>query len=156
MTTLEALKAAGLVDGDVVRYTPRNNWCHHGIAIVHIEDGKTWALDTYWGSSPTDGSYVDMNELDPANIIGNTHIFGNVPYPHEYEDFAEEDKYSVPMGGGSAYQRVRTGATPVPERVRERLVYAVEKAERAVGSAERALVRAKDELRSFDEATVTA
>jgi hypothetical protein len=152
MSTLETLKAASFVDGDVVQYAPRDTWCHHGIAIVHIEGGKTWALDTYWGPSPTDGSYVEMSELAPASIIGNTHTFDKVPYPHEYEDFADSDKYWVPMGGGSAYKRVRVGALPVPEKVRERLVYAVEKAEYAVKSAGWNLERAQKELAALDEA----
>lgn len=140
------------IDGDVVKYSPRDYWCHHGIAIVHIEDGKTWATDTYWGSYPTDGSYVDMHELAAVNIIGNTHTFGELPYPHDYEDFADSDKYRVPMGGESAYKRVRIGAVPVPEKVRERLAYVVEKAGYSMKSAERALTRALDELAAFDEA----
>lgn len=141
---------ADFVDGDVVRYTPKNTWCHHGIAVVHVQDGKMWATDTYWGDYPTDGSYVDMRELDLNNIIGNTHTFDKVPYPHDYEDFAEEDKYWVPIGGGSAYYRVRVGAVPVPALVRQRLAYAVEKAEWAMNSAKWNLDRAQKELADFE------
>jgi hypothetical protein len=146
-------KAAGFTHGDVVRYKPSHDWCHHGIAIVHILDsGKVFATDTYWGSSPTDNSYVDIKELNPADIIGNVVTFGGVPRPHHYDDFADADKYHVPMGGGSAYSRVRIGAVPVSEQVRDRLAYAVERAESAVRSAGWNLEQAKKVLAAFDAA----
>jgi hypothetical protein len=153
MSTMATSKAAGFTHGDVVRYKPSHDWCHHGIAIVHVLDsGKVFAADTYWGSSPTDNSYVDIKELDSANIIGNVITFGGVPYPHHYDDFADADKYYVPMGGGSAYRRVRIGAVPVPEQARHRLAYAVERAESAVRSTGWNLEQAKKDLAAFDEA----
>jgi hypothetical protein len=139
-------------DGDVVKYKPRQDWCHHGIAIVRIpENGQTYATDTYWGERPTDNSYVDIGELDPANIIGNTHTFGKVPYPHEYYDFNDADKYWIPMGGGSAYERVRIGAAPNVELKTARLKYEVEKAAAKIQSAEGNLRWAQKQLDEYLE-----
>lgn len=151
VVSVVSVAAAKFVDGDVVKYTPYSDWCHHGIAVVHVEEGKTWATDTYWGLSPTDGSYVRVEDLDPANIIGNLHLFGKVPYLYYPADFADNDTYFVPMGGGSSYHRVRIGAVPVPERVRERLVHAVENAESEVRSANWQLKSAQKELAAFDK-----
>lgn len=132
-------------DGDVVRYTPADTWCHHGIAIVHIEGGRMWATDTYWGGSPTDRSYVDIAQLSPENIIGNTHTFGEAPYPHHYDDYREEDKYWIPTGGSSSHRRVRIGATPDAELKEARLRYAVTRAEEAADYARRTIAREMQE-----------
>jgi hypothetical protein len=86
--------------------------------------------------------------LVPANIIGNTHTFGKIPYPHDYDDFNDADKYWIPMGGGSAYQRVRIGAAPNVELKTSRLKYEVEKAEAKIRSAESSLRWA---IRQLDE-----
>jgi hypothetical protein len=133
-------------DGDVVRYSSPG-WARHGIAIVKSqENGHPVAYDTYWGDSPTDSSWINVDKLPADGILGNIHEFGPVPYPNEYEDFKDTDKYWIPMGGGSAYYRVRTGAEPDLARVYARLERAVEKAESSVRSAESSLRWAKQQL----------
>jgi hypothetical protein len=89
--------------------------------------------------------------LVPANIIGNTHTFGKVPYPHDYDDFNDADKYWIPTGGGSAYHRVRIGAAPNVERKTARLTYEVEKAESRILSAEQNLRWAQKQLDEYLE-----
>lgn len=131
--------------GDVVTYTPLSVWCRHGIAIVTVNDPTNpfanYAYDTYYGSESTAGGlgWMTLDRLDPANIIANTHEFGEIPYPHEYDDFRSEDKYFIPKGTRSSYQRIRIGAVPDLELQEKRLRYQVEKAEANIKIAENSL-----------------
>lgn len=103
-----------------------------------------YAEDTYWGSG--EYAFVDMSKLQPSEIIGNTHEFGPAPYPYSFDDFAEADKYWIPMGGTGAQKCVRLGATPELARIEARLTYAVEEAEGNVSSANRSLEYARKQL----------
>jgi hypothetical protein len=122
-------------DGDVVKYNLDNNWCRHGIAIIRaLHDGKLIAEDTYWGSN-SDYSTVDFADLKEENIIGNKHEFSIIPYPYEYDDFEDSDKYWIPMGARSERKCVRKGAIPTPAKIEERLRREIERLESKVKTA---------------------
>lgn len=133
-------------DGDVVTYTTHTNWCRHGIAIIRaLHDGKLIAEDTYWGSN-SDYSTVDFADLKVENIIGNKHEFSIIPYPYEYDDFEDSDKYWIPMGASSERKCVRKGAVPPPAKIGERLHREIEHLESKVRTAQRNLEWKQKEL----------
>ena len=137
-------------DGDIVRYNSERTHARHGIARVHVAGGSTWAFDTYWGLDELDYGSVSMDCLDPNNILGNIYEFETrCQYPYEYDDFADGDRFYLPVGGGSAQHWIRKGAQPVMTQVRDRLLYGIETERAAVESAKRRVELSLKEYRKF-------
>jgi hypothetical protein len=122
---------------DVVTYHAANGWCRHGIAVIHGGDGWGYAKDTYWGVSDAggDSGWIREQDLAEPTLIGNLDDFEYSKYA-EFKDYREEDKFYIPMGGGSAQQWIRKGAEPDPALIWKRLVYQVEKAEMEIQYAQ--------------------
>jgi hypothetical protein len=123
----------GFSVGDVVRYSRGSDWAQHGIAIVHESGGTVWAADTYWNDR---NHGVDLTELEGKELLGNILTFSTkVPYPYVFDDYADADKFYIPIGGGSAQMWVRMNIPPDPEKVSTRLRYELQKAHNKVRSA---------------------
>jgi hypothetical protein len=111
--------------GDVVQYS-NGGWCVHGIAVVRGEGDNLWANDTYWGDNEHS---VPLEKLEGKPVIGNITTFSTqIPYPYEFDDFADEDRFYIPIGGGSAKMWVRKDTSPDREKVGVRLRYELQKA----------------------------
>lgn len=122
----------GLQSGDVVQYGT-SDWCVHGIAVVHGEGDQLWAADTYWGDT---AHTVPLSGLEGKPVIGNITTFStSLPYPYAYDDFRDEDKFYIPIGGSSSKYWIRKDTPPDPAKVEERLRYTLQKAHDKVKSA---------------------
>lgn len=133
--------------GDVVRYAHGNEWRTHGIAIVHESGGVVWAADTYWNDRK---HVVNLNELEGNELLGNIFTFSTkIPYPYQYDDYAEIDKFYIPVGGGSAQSWVRKNTPPDPEKVETRLRSEIQKAHDKVKSAAKDVGWATKQLLKF-------
>jgi hypothetical protein len=133
--------------GDVVRYGD-SGWCQHGIAMVKGSDYHMWAADTYWDDTSHE---VPLECLEGKDVIGNIITFSpHVPYPYEYEDYAEKDKFYIPIGGGSSQEWVRKDTPPDPEKVATRLRYKLQLAHNKVRSAAQDVEYRTKELMKFE------
>lgn len=93
--------------GDVVRYTPKDHWCRHGIAIIQDNgDGR----DTYWSSG--DGSYVSAANLTDPELLFRMGDYRRAEHEDEWLKYAEADRRSFPMGAYPRRLFVRTAAEP--------------------------------------------
>jgi hypothetical protein len=138
---------AALKDGDVFQYnTKGQNWCRHGIAVMRSTESGRLIKDTYWGiNDATDYGVLRREDIGEVVVIGNIHDFETSQYIYDAEDFADEDRFHLPMGGGSAQTWVRKGAKRSPELVGQRLRYQMEKAWHEIEYAIRRFDRAADE-----------
>lgn len=133
--------------GDVVRYGD-SGWCVHGIAVVRGEGENLWAADTYWNDT---SHTVPLDKLEGKEIIGSITTFStHVPYPYEFDDYADRDKFYIPIGGGSAQTWVRKDTPPDTEKVAVRLRHKLQKAHDQVKYAARDVEWCTKELIWFE------
>lgn len=129
------------VEGDVVRYTPKDRWCRHGIAIVQ-EGGH--GRDVYWGSG--DGSYVGPSDLVGGELMFRMGEFREAANEVEWRKYAPEDRQYFPMGGYQQRLFVRTSAAPDLDTQIENAREALKEAEDKVTSAVRSVRWATEDL----------
>jgi len=133
--------------GDVVRYGD-SGWCEHGIAKVRGAEEDLWAADTYWDDT---SHTVPLEKLEGKPVIGNIITFStHVPYPYNYDDYRDEDKFFIPMGGSSSQLWVRKDTAPDPEKVEHRLRHNLQKARDKVKSAAQDVEWQTKELMKFE------
>lgn len=128
---------ADLRDGDVVTYRIEGSaWCRHGIAVYYWNDGGPYAKDTYWGiGERSDSGYTSIEQLLDPHVIGNIYEFEHKRYVYDPEDYAEEDRFYIPMGGHSGEVWIRVGAEKKHDLIEKRLKYELEKAWGKIKSA---------------------
>lgn len=142
----EAVEAGhGFAPGDVVRYTPENRWCHHGIAVVQ-DDGH--GRDTYWGNGPE--CYVAPSELVGGELIFRMGEFREAANEGEWEKYAPADRGHLPMGGYPERFFVRIDAEPDLETQIQNARAALQAAEDKVWSAVRAVKWAAEDLAKLE------
>lgn len=122
---------------DVITYRGGPDWCRHHIAVILGGDGWGYARDTYWGIGDvySDSGWLREQDVISPRLIGNIDDFE----PNKYLDpryYRDEDKFWIPVGGGSEQNWFRKNAQPDPALIYARLVYQVEKSERAMLSAQ--------------------
>lgn len=121
---------------DVVSYHSSNTWCRHGIAVIHGGEDWGYAKDTYWGvgSRASDSGWLREEDLKDPKLIGNLDEFELSGY-YDFEDYRDEDKFYIPIGGGGSQKWYRKGAQPDPDLIYKRLQYQIEKSESEIQSA---------------------
>ena len=116
--------------GDVVRYTPKDHWCRHGIAVVHENGG---GRDTYWRDG--DGSYVSPAALAGGDLMFRMGDVRPVNDEREWAKYAEADRHSFPMGAYPRTLFVRADAEPDLETQIQNAYGELRKAEEDLKSA---------------------
>lgn len=137
--------------GDVLDYTPRDRWCHEGIAIV-LENGRL--ADTYWGSSP---NVITAAEAETARLRFRRSDYREVDSESEWLTYAPADRQSVSSQHG--LQRtfyVRVGAEPDLATRIANAREAVAEAQGAVDSWMARLDRRREDLAKLEAAYVAS
>lgn len=134
--------------GDIYTYCPDNNWCRHGIAIIHESSNGLIAWDTYWtGISDRLGEYglVRMEKITPDGYVGNLDEF-HVRREDDYEHYATKDRLRIPMGGGSAIYLVKKSAKIDAPRAIEYLQEQIADKESTIRMATRSIELLREEI----------
>lgn len=131
----------------VYRYTPKTNWCRHGLArSSEHHSGKILLRDTYWGSSGDPSYWVEFSKLDSPEFLVDLDNFEPARNEWEWKIRKIDDRFSIPMGGSSTQFFTREGSEPDPDIHLELLRMRLHDAEDRVTSGVRFVVMAQREL----------
>lgn len=120
-----------LRENDVVRYEPKDRWCHEGTAVAtRRSDGEIVLFDTYWQFSGQ-----RLVKPDTWEVLFNLDDYDSVRDGWRWEKYAPEDRQVVTSQHGLQRQYlVRKGA--------------VESRDQIIANARTRLAEAEEKLRS--------
>jgi hypothetical protein len=154
MASVSDLSAVKFVPGDVLSYSPRWHHCRETTAIVR-EDGQ--AMDTFWRHTASDGALLNEEEMATATVRFNVNDYDLLDVYAQssrstWETYHPDDRERIPSQHGHQEALfVRKGAKPDLATQIANAKAKVTEAEEAVGSAQRRLECAREDLAKLEE-----